>query len=203
MAIARAIVAQEGERLAIADLLHEHPVQLMTAVGLRLGTMPSPATDARAVAELQDRVDSAIAQLRRLIRALRDGAITEELPLALRRTLDDAVASRPHLQTSLDDRELAVPPSPASGLVALRVLHAAVGTVVEDGSASRITVGLAGDADIVCTVDLKTPRGPQLEARLRERLSRWTATAADLGGAVTCSEELGVVTLELVLPSDL
>ncbi len=203
MAIARAIIAQEGERLAIADLLHEHPVQLMTAVGLRLGTMPSPAADARAVAELQGRVDSAIAQLRRLIRVLRDGAINEELPLALRRTLDDAVARRPHLQTSLDDRELQVSPSPASGLIALRVVHATIETVVDDGSTSRITVGLAGNAEIMCTVDLKTPRGPQLEVRLQERLARWTATAADLGGAVTCSEELGVVTVELVLPSDL
>ncbi|GIU97450.1 MAG: hypothetical protein KatS3mg013_1253 [Actinomycetota bacterium] len=198
-AVVRAIVAQERERGAVAALLHDEPVQILTALGLRLGIPEGVSRE-----ELQERIDAAIGHLRRTMRVLDPGSLAGVgLGAALRRELQDAARDRPGLRTRLDDRGLRAEPSEATALVLVRVLHAATGASLA-AEPTELDVAIDGVRDeVTCALRVVCPDPAALLDRLSERLEDWLATVGELDGSWSLVRGDGSLRLVLTLPADL
>lgn len=203
-AIANILLAEERERAAFADLLHEQPVQLLTAVGIRLGTLARFGGESGELSEqLQERVDVAIAQLRRLMRTLRGPELEEGLVPALSRELEDAGRSFPDTPMSLDAQDLDGRPSTATATICLRLVHAALASVAERPAPTAIALRLGGDARISCTLVATGEEPTTSRDRLQERLRAWLQVLADAGGSWTFRTNASAVSFAFELPSDL
>lgn len=203
-AVVHTLLAQERERVDVAERLHEQPVQILTAVGLRLGTLARSGGDATAVSEeLQDRIDVAIAQLRRLMRVLRGAELDDGLVAAIQRELVDLQARRPRLATAFDVERLDVRPSHATSTICFRLLHAALAALDPEADIHRVSIELEGDERITCALSIHAAEPVELGDALGRRLHDWLGVVDLVGGAATIRANGGAVALDVELPSEL
>jgi len=148
--------AQEEERRRIAADIHDDPIQVMSAVDMRLQMLqnfPDTATP-EAIAEIEGEVAAAIERLRSLLFELRPSALEREgLASALRIYLDHtATATGWDVEVS---NRLAAPPSPDMAALLYRIAQEAIVNARKHAHASsvRAEVGNAADGVIVRVID--------------------------------------------------
>ena len=138
--------AQEEERKRIAEGIHDDSIQVMATVGLRLATLSRRATnqeDRRALAELEDLVEGAVARLRGLLFDLAPPLLRDQgLAAALRHLLDKLAADHPDgLRVELDGALDAEPAEEISVLL-YRIAQEALTNVRKHARASSVRVSL-------------------------------------------------------------
>jgi PAS domain S-box-containing protein len=143
---AKIVEAQEQERARIANDLHDDPVQVMTAVGLQIGTLANtvadPATRA-GLAEVGVSVESAVSRLRHLMFQLWPPALERG---GLARALDEYLSHEFGAEVSRDvQSSLVLEPPLATRIVAYRVAQEALQNVRKHAKASTVLVILAAD----------------------------------------------------------
>lgn len=142
LVLRRAVNARDEERRRVADRIHDEPVQLVTAVGLRLdllGRQLRGQADGRLWDTLADTVSQATASLRQLMLELRPPSIEREgLVAVLGRYLQEATA---HSATTyeLEDR-LAAELAPATAGQLFQIAQEAIVNAREHARASRLSV---------------------------------------------------------------
>ena len=203
-AVVRVLRADDRERAAVADLLHEQPVQLLTAVGIRLGTLARNGGDAAGVSdELQERIDRAIAQLRRMMRNLRELDPDDGLSDVLRRELDDVGRTLDDTPTSLEDQRLDGRASPGTTAVLLRIGRAVFDVLVRASAPTAIAVRLAGTPRISCSIVVTGADPTGLQAQIEHRLEPWFGVLADLGGSWSFRTNPSALSFTVELPAGL
>jgi signal transduction histidine kinase len=202
--------ALEAERAAIAEDVHDDPVQKMTAVGQRLEMLKAALEGTEheaALARLAEDVRTAIGRLRRLIFDLHPSTL-ERRGLAealheLARTMAAEWAFEIELRGALE-RE----PPPEVAIVLYRVTQEALANVARHARASRVTVAIENvDSSVRVAVQddgvgfdpaaAAEPRPGHLGlAAMRERIrllgGRWAIRSTPGGGT----------TVEFVVPLD-
>lgn len=147
--LAHLVSALERERLRIARELHDDAIQVMSAVGMRLGSIRQWPTDAEKLEELpalEQAVAESIARLRELILELRPPELDREsLGLAVRLLLEWASA-RAGFEYHLDEA-LDVEPPLEVGKVFYRIVLEALINVRRHSRASRVAVTLENRDD--------------------------------------------------------
>jgi len=136
--------AQEEERRRIAADIHDDPIQVMSAVDLRLQTLAASGEPMapRELMELHETVGRSIDRLRSLLFELRPGALDREgLVVALRQYLDHT-ARETGWQVEVIDELVAEPP-PELRATLYRLAQEAVTNARKHASAGRITVEVA------------------------------------------------------------
>jgi PAS domain S-box-containing protein len=140
--LVRLVDAQEDERAAIAEDLHDDSIQVMTAVGMRLASLLRSGSEeerTETLRKLEETVSAAIARLRRLVFELRPRVLDEEgLAAALRAYLD-------HLGPEVEfashvDNGLASEPSPQARVILYRITQEALANVRKHARATHVTV---------------------------------------------------------------
>lgn len=139
---AEIVRALEAERAAIAEDVHDDPVQKMTAVGLRLDLLRAALEGTEheaAVARLAEDVRTAIHRLRRLIFDLHPTALggdgLAEALRALVRMMTEEWPFEVELREALDEE-----PPPEVATVLYRVTQEALANVAKHARASRAWV---------------------------------------------------------------
>lgn len=135
------VAAREGERRRIADDVHDDPVQVMSAVRMRLDQLKRKVTpDAAALVErLEADVELATQRLRNLIFELRPRVLeTEGLVAALRASLAQLAADG-SLAYELDE-SLSGQPAPEVAGTLYRVAQEALRNVVRHAAARNVRV---------------------------------------------------------------
>jgi two-component system, NarL family, sensor histidine kinase UhpB len=151
---ARALAAQEGERLRIARELHDEIGQTLIAVALRAEHAAEGAAENRgALNQLAETVQSTLEDVRRISRELRPEALDE---LGLVNALI-ALCSRTEQQSTLRVHRRLEAPLPAlpSGveLAIYRIAQEALTNVVRHSGASEVTVSLSSsETELVLSV---------------------------------------------------
>lgn len=143
--------ALEAERAAIAEAVHDDPVQKMTAVGLRLDMLRAALEGTgheAAAARLAGDVRTAIGRLRRLIfdlhpSVLRSRGLVEALR-ALARTMAEDWPFEVEFRGALD-----VEPPPEVGIVLYRVTQEALANAAKHARASRVSVSVSSAPGVV------------------------------------------------------
>ena len=148
--------AQEEERRRIAADIHDDPIQVMSAVDMRLQMLQSyPASlTPETISEIEAEVASAIERLRSLLFELRPSALDREgLAPALRIYLEHT-ARATGWRVDVVDR-LETMPSPDMAALLYRIAQEAVVNARKHADASSVTaeVGNAADGVIVRIVD--------------------------------------------------
>lgn len=137
--------AQEFERAAIAESIHDDPVQHMTAVGLHLAALRRFVGDPEGLARLEQleaTVNEAIRRLRRLLFELRPRSLdTGGLAAALREYLHELESADDGTRYVLLD-DLATEPSPTTRTVAYRIAQEALRNARVHARASRVEIAL-------------------------------------------------------------
>jgi two-component system sensor histidine kinase UhpB len=143
--VARALAAQEGERLRVAQELHDGVGQSLTGVVLQLGRaardMPEP--DRERVLEAQETARDSLEEIRRIARMLRPEALDDLGLASALLVLGERVAEHSeltvevHVQPGLPDF------SDDAELVLYRVAQEALTNVARHSGARRATVTLA------------------------------------------------------------
>jgi two-component system sensor histidine kinase UhpB len=152
---ARALAAQEAERLRVAQELHDEIGQALTAVLLGLKRLRAKAPGCTAEIDLvREAAREGLADVRRVVRRLRPGTL-EQLGLvqalaALCR--DTAQVAGFKVERDVDR---ALPPlGPAVELVVFRVVQEALTNAARHADASLVRVRLAADdGSVVLTVE--------------------------------------------------
>jgi len=200
----RALLAEEGEASAVADSLHSEPVQILTAVGLRMSAFSSGRGTPELAAELQDRIDVVIGQLRRTMHLLRQQRLVDSgLASELRREIEEVGRRHRRLRASIEVGVLP-PCSTASALVLLRIAHAALDAALEGETIDGLELQVDGAGRwVVCRIVATTPDPSGGAQRIRDRLAGWTSTIDDLDGSCDVSTDDGVARLSFTLPIDL
>lgn len=203
-AAVRALLAEEGEASAVADRLHSEPVQILTAVGLRMSAFASGRGTPELAAELQDRIDVAIGQLRRTMHLLRQQQLVDSgLASELRREIEEVGRRHRHLRASIEVGVLP-PCSVASALVVLRIAHATLDAALDGETVDGVELQVDGARCwVVCRVVATTPDPSSAAQRIRDRLAGWTSTIEDLDGSCDVSADDRAATLSFTLPIDL
>jgi PAS domain S-box-containing protein len=140
--------AQEEERRRIAADIHDDPIQVMSAIDLRLQTLASSgqAMEPRELMELHETVSRSIDQLRSLLFELRPGALDREgLVAALRQYLDHSARETGWVVEVVDD--LTAKPSPDLRAIVYRMAQEAVTNVRKHAAAGHVTVEVATVGD--------------------------------------------------------
>ena len=142
--LARLVDAREEERARIAADIHDDSIQLMTAVGMRLGALARAASEeerVRGARNLEEAVAAAIARLRNLVFELRPRALDEGgLAPALSAYLE-SMHEQTGIETRLDNRLVDEPP--AETRVALyRIAQEALVNVRKHSHAAAVAVTL-------------------------------------------------------------
>jgi PAS domain S-box-containing protein len=136
--------AQEEERGRIAGDIHDDSIQVMTAVGLRLGTLQGRLTDPEALEtmkRLEETVTSAISRLRHLMFELRPRVLDEDgLAPALRMYLDH-MSEQVQIEYTLSNR-LEEEPSLTARTVLYRIAQEALVNIRKHANAKRVDVVL-------------------------------------------------------------
>ena len=143
--VARALAAQEGERLRVAQELHDGVGQSLTGVVLQLGRaardMPQP--DRERVLEAQETARDSLEEVRRIARMLRPEALDDLGLASALRVLAERVAEHSELEVDVHVQ----PGLPEFGgdeeLVLYRVAQEALTNVARHAAARRATVNLA------------------------------------------------------------
>jgi PAS domain S-box-containing protein len=139
--------AQENERRRIAADIHDDPIQVMSAVDLRLQTlaMHPAAISTEELDELHHTVELAIERLRSLLFELRPSALDRAgLTAGLREYLDH-VAGDAGWDVQLD-ADLTVEPPPDLRATLFRIAQEAIANARKHASAGRVDVGVRNAA---------------------------------------------------------
>ncbi len=140
--LARLVEAQEDERRRIADDIHDDSIQIVTAVGLRLGALERRIDDAdlrRSVGQLRETVGSAIARLRGLLFELRPRALDLEGLAATLRIYLDQLREQGGFDASLENR-LTQEPEPEVRTVLYRIAQEALINARKHAQARKVEV---------------------------------------------------------------
>ena len=142
----RIVAVGEEERRRIADEVHDAPIQMLTALGLRLETLrPKIADDEgrAALDRIEEAVGASIASLRSLMFELRPPILDREgLVPALRDYLARVEAQhRPGFDHEIVDR-LTGEPAPEVRIVLYRIVQEAVVNVRRHAGASHVRVSV-------------------------------------------------------------
>jgi two-component system sensor histidine kinase UhpB len=140
--VARALAAQEGERLRVAQELHDGVGQSLTGVVLQLGRAARGMADPGRILEAQETARDSLEEVRRIARMLRPEALDDlGLPSALR-VLGERVAEHSELEVDVHVQ----PGLPDFGgdaeLVLYRVAQEALTNVARHAGARRAQVKL-------------------------------------------------------------
>jgi two-component system sensor histidine kinase UhpB len=140
--VARALAAQEGERLRVAQELHDGVGQSLTGIVLQLGRAARGMADPSRILEAQETARDSLEEVRRIARMLRPEALDDlGLPSALR-VLGERIAE--HSELEVDVR--VQPGLPDFGgdaeLVLYRVAQEALTNVARHARARRAQVKL-------------------------------------------------------------
>jgi len=143
--VARALAAQEGERLRVAQELHDGVGQSLTGVVLQLGRaardMPEPNRE--RVLEAQETARDSLEEVRRIARMLRPEALDDLGLASALHVLGERIAEHSELQVDVHVQ----PGLPDFGgdaeLVLYRVAQEALTNVARHAGARRATVQLA------------------------------------------------------------
>ena len=142
--LARLVDAREEERARIAADIHDDSVQLMTAVGMRLGTLARAASEedrTQGLRNLEEAVTAAIARLRSLVFELRPRALDADgLASALRAYLD-SMHEQTGIETRLDNRLVDEPPA-ETRVTLYRIAQEALVNVRRHSHAASVAVTL-------------------------------------------------------------
>ncbi len=144
----RIVRAQEEERRRVASDIHDDPIQKMTAIGLRIGSLRRFIDDPEGLGLLEDfseTVSEAIARLRNLLFELHPPALDEA---GLGAALRDALAEfeeETGVSASLRD-ELVTEPECDTRAVIYRIVQEALANVRKHARASSVTVTLTRDS---------------------------------------------------------
>jgi signal transduction histidine kinase len=136
--------AQEDERRRVASDLHDDPIQVMSAVDLRLQTMMSDpsAVSAPDLEALHETVEQAIDRLRSMVFELRPASLDREgLGVALRQYLDH-LAEQTGWTVEFHDRLTSEPPIELRATL-FRIAQEALMNARKHAGASRVGVTLA------------------------------------------------------------
>lgn len=139
--------AQEEERRRIAADIHDDPIQVMSAVDLRLQMLAAAdVVDPAELGELHETTARSIERLRSLLFELRPTALDRDgLAAALRLYVDRSAAGAGWEAQVLD--ELEVEPPPELRAMLYRIAQEAVANVRKHAHARRIEVRVASDAE--------------------------------------------------------
>lgn len=147
--LARLVSAHEEERRRTARALHDDAVQVMSAVGMRLGSVRQWLTEAEKLEEvtaLEGAVAESIARLRDLTRELRPPELDREgLGYAVRLALERA-SERAGFEYHLEDALVAQPPLEIRR-VFYRIALEALTNVRKHARARRVEVALENRDD--------------------------------------------------------
>ena len=193
--------AQEEERLHLARELHDDPLQQLTYLTRVLDDSGLAGGTREAVREARRIANGAAVGLRRLIRGLRPPVLDDLGLLPALRQLVSEVQERTGVTVELNAVGPDVRPAPEIELAAYRIAQEALSNVARHARATRVTVELAVEDQLVLTVaDDGRGFAPGRRtagfglAGMRER-----ATLA--GGAVTVRSQVGRgTTVTLALP---
>jgi PAS domain S-box-containing protein len=146
-ALSRAVAAQERERARIAEDIHDDPVQVMVAVGMRIEALRiglQDSTGSEALDTLADVVRSAIHRLRSLMFELRPPELDREgLAAALHRYLSTTLAEDGPAWEVMD--RCTAPLDGEQRVVLYRIAQEAVANVRKHARAAHLVVELADD----------------------------------------------------------
>jgi two-component system sensor histidine kinase UhpB len=140
--VARALAAQEGERLRVAQELHDGVGQSLTGIVLQLGRAARGMEDPSRIFEAQETARDSLEEVRRIARMLRPEALDDlGLPSALR-VLGERIAEHSELEVDVHVQ----PGLPDFGgdaeLVLYRVAQEALTNVARHAGARRAQVRL-------------------------------------------------------------
>jgi two-component system sensor histidine kinase UhpB len=140
--VARALAAQEGERLRVAQELHDGVGQSLTGIVLQLGRAARGMEDPSRILEAQETARDSLEEVRRIARMLRPEALDDlGLPSALR-VLGERIAEHSELEVDVHVQ----PGLPDFGgdaeLVLYRVAQEALTNVARHAGARRAQVRL-------------------------------------------------------------
>ena len=139
--LADLVSAQEAERKRLANDIHDDPVQKMTAVGLRLGSLLRTLDDPeqiRIVQHLQATVELSIARLRGMMFELRPPALDRgDLVAAVRDLVSEMSDAVPICR--IEDQLVREPPE-ETRTVAYRIAAEALANVRRHSGASEVQV---------------------------------------------------------------
>ncbi|WP_037494876.1 HAMP domain-containing sensor histidine kinase [Solirubrobacter soli] len=143
--VARALAAQEGERLRVAQELHDGVGQSLTGVVLQLGRaardMPEP--DRERVLEAQETARDSLEEIRRIARMLRPEALDDLGLASALLVLGERVAEHSELEVDVHVQPGLPEFSGDAELVLYRVAQEALTNVARHSGAKRATVNLA------------------------------------------------------------
>ena len=203
-AIANLLLAEDGERAALADILHDQPVQVLTAAGIRLGTVARFGGENDATLEqIQERVDVSIAQLRRLMRGLRRTELDEGLIPALSRELSDVTRALPDTPASIESQALDGRPSAGTSTLCFRLVQAALASVSKQPAPTAIALRVEGATRLSCTLVATGEDPATRQQRLEDRVGAWLTVLGDVGGTWAIRRNPSAVSFSFELPSAL
>jgi PAS domain S-box-containing protein len=201
--------AQEEERRRIAADIHDDPIQVMSAVDMRLQMLqnfPESATS-EAIGEIEGEVAGAIERLRSLLFELRPSALEREGLVAALGIYLQHTAKVTGWRVDVVDR-LAATPSPDIAALLYRIAQEAIVNVRKHANATSVTaeVDEAADGVIVRVIDDGRGFVPALKAAPQPGhlgLSTMQERAELAGGwvRVTSAPDEGT-TVECWLPAD-
>jgi PAS domain S-box-containing protein len=201
--------AQEEERRRIAQDIHDDPIQVMSALDLRLRMLAEDPSrvSTEALEELERIVADAVERLRSLLFELWPTALEHEGLIASLRLYLTHSAAQAGWSVELHD-ELDVEPPSEVGAVVYRIAQEALVNVRKHAGASSVAVRVAGAGDGVTIRVEDDGAGFDVAAAAAPRpghlgLSTMTERAELLGGwcRVTSERSVGTV-VECWLPAD-
>jgi len=153
--LARVVSAQEEERRRIAEDIHDDPVQIMTAVGVRLDLLKARLTDDAdrdAVTTLAQTVVQAIARLRGLLFELAPQVLERRgVAAAVRNYVDQRMSDgRVHVEVI---SRLSEEPSYETRVVVYRNLQAALANVRAHSLAAHVRVTIEPREGVLARVE--------------------------------------------------
>jgi two-component system sensor histidine kinase UhpB len=140
--VARALAAQEGERLRVAQELHDGVGQSLTGVVLQLGRAARGMEDPSRILEAQETARDSLEEVRRIARMLRPEALDDlGLPSALR-VLGERIAEISELEVDVRVQPGLPEFDSDAELVLYRVAQEALTNVARHAGARRAEVKL-------------------------------------------------------------
>jgi PAS domain S-box-containing protein len=162
--------AQEAERRRIAADIHDDPIQVMSAVDLRLQMLaahPGKVT-VQELDELHETVQLSIERLRSLLFELRPPSLDREGLLVAIREYVEYSSTAAGWTVAVDDRLDAEPPDDIRSTL-YRIVQEAVTNARKHANASRIEVAVASVGDGVLVKVVDDGRGSDAEELERRR----------------------------------
>jgi PAS domain S-box-containing protein len=147
--LARLVRAQEEERQRIASDIHDDPIQVMTAVGMRLSLASRGVANAATLADLaqaEDTVRLAIERLRRLVFELHPLSLDTDGLVAALRDHCRLMAKDGGPEAEIDDR-LAAEPPPESRVILYRLAQEALTNVRKHAKAISVSVSVRSERE--------------------------------------------------------